>query len=61
MIGFTSVCVPGEYRELDGWCMLCDMESYKNDTGDHACTPCPVGMTTMNNGSTECGASIFYH
>ena len=48
-------CVQGEYRGLDGWCMLCEMESYKNDTGDHACTPCPVDMTTVRNGSTECG------
>jgi hypothetical protein len=48
-------CPPGQYLYPGfNFCYLCDIGTYKNDSGIGACTPCPDGWTNGYRGSTNC-------
>ena len=52
------VCIAGYSSPDGGDCSECGPNSYKNLTGNQACTPCPSNYITQFNGSTmdtECG------
>jgi TNFR/NGFR cysteine-rich region/Tyrosine-protein kinase ephrin type A/B receptor-like len=58
----TNVCVPSPcpigYTLLPGSqtnCTYCEMGTYKDTTGNAACTPCAVGYTTTGLGSPSLG------
>lgn len=42
-------CPPGQYRR-DNRCEPCAPEDFKALVGNDMCTPCPVGMSTIENG-----------
>ncbi|XP_013405828.1 uncharacterized protein LOC106170487 [Lingula anatina] len=53
------VFCPDGLEDVGGFCRPCRRGSYKNNTGEMAmfqpCEACPVGMTTINQGSTSSG------
>lgn len=50
----TCVCDKGYYRDnTDNTCKLCELNHYKDWTGDQACNTCNSGMTTDATGSTD--------
>ena len=51
---FYTVCDVGETRD-NGTCVVCEVGTFKNTTGDQQCSQCPTNTTTVAEGSTFCG------
>ncbi|KAJ1469112.1 hypothetical protein T484DRAFT_1574091, partial [Baffinella frigidus] len=49
-----DLCPPGEHSSADGdVCIPCPLGTYKDVMGNHICTSCDEGMTTMTYGTTQ--------
>ena len=57
-IYLLSVCDVGETRD-NSTCVLCEVGTFKDTTGDQPCSQCPTNATTVMEGSTFCGGSKF--
>lgn len=57
----TCTCSPG-FTRSDNVCISCAPGSYKEDVGDHGCTPCPEHHTTFPNASeaSDCICNFGY-
>ena len=58
------LCKPGHFFTQNDTCVVCEMNTYKDNKLNESCTECPTGAETTHNGSTsietcQCIAGMF--